>query len=208
MTIDRLLCQCHENVARSDNLINTRNGFGSECQRCDRLGTADFVDFGSACQMRSDQRNRVHLAVFTRWCYHHDLLDAGNLSRDNVHQYGRRIRCLAARDIDTDAGKCTYLLSENGSVRFTVEPAVTLLFFVVFADVFHGFFHDSQKIRVYLGKCLLDFCLGHTDVVCRELCAVKFFCILEQGFIASGAYIVHDLLDGALVSTVIVRVTL
>ena len=208
MTIDCFLCQSHENIARSNDLIDTRNGFGSKSQRCDCLGTADFINFGSACQMCSNQGNRVYFSVFSWWRYHNNLLDSCNLSRDNVHQYGRRIGCLAARNINTDTGKCAYLLTKNGSVWFAVEPAVTFLFFMVLADVFHGFFHDSQKIRVYLGQCLLNFCLGYTDIVCRELCAVKFFCILEQGFIASGAYIIHDLLDCALVSTVIVRVTL
>ena len=79
---------------------------------------------------------------------------------------------------------------------------------MVLPDVFHGFLHDCQKVRVNLGKSLLDLSLSHADVVCRQLCSVKFFCIFKKGFIASGADIVHDCLYGVLIGAVVIWVTL
>ncbi|MNU77141.1 hypothetical protein D3C71_667090 [compost metagenome] len=73
--------------------------------------------------------------------HHHDHFGhAGDLGRNRVHQYRRRIRRLATRHIQTGAVQRRDLLAQHGAVGLGVAPGILLLFFVVAAHAGGGDF--------------------------------------------------------------------
>ena len=63
-------------VARTDDLVDARDGVGAIGERGDRLSAADLVDLGDTGLRGGGQRVGVHRAVRRRRHDHRDLVDA------------------------------------------------------------------------------------------------------------------------------------
>ena len=70
-----------------------------------------------------------------------------------------------------------YLLPEYRSVRFTVEPAVLPLLFVIGPNIVKRFSYDIDKSRVYLVICLFDLIFSDQDIVRTDMGSVKFLSV-------------------------------
>ena len=73
-----------------------------ECECSDGLRTADPVDLRHAALRRGNEHGRRELAVLPRGGDHDDLFHTGDGGGNGVHDDRRRIRRLAAGDIDAD----------------------------------------------------------------------------------------------------------
>ncbi len=111
-------------VARSDNLINRRNRFSTVGHCGDRLSSADGVALLNAGKRSSSQNQLIGFAARSR-NHHHDSADTGHVSRHSVHQNGRRVSGLTARDVQTDRVQRDITNTELGSVFFGDRPALT-----------------------------------------------------------------------------------
>ena len=91
-----------EPVARADDLVDLRYGFGPERQRGDRLRAADLKDASNACDLCRGKDNGIDAAVRRRRRRHDDLAASRKDRGHAVHQHGRRICRRAARHVQTD----------------------------------------------------------------------------------------------------------
>ena len=208
MSIHSLLCQSHKNIARSYDLIDPGNGFCSKSKGRHCLSSACLVHLCSTCQMGRNQCNRIDFSVFVRGSYHYNSRNPCNLSRDNIHQNGGGICCLASRNINAHTGKRRYLLSQKSSVWTGIKPAVLLLFFVIFPNIFHSPLHNCQQLRIYLGHSLLNLCFRNADIGAVQICSVKFLCIGKQSLISVFSYVLHNFLHCAFVGSIIIWISL
>ena len=85
------LCQGNIDITRSYDLVDLWNTFRSECQGCDRLCTAHFIDLVDSGFFCGYQCGRIDFTVFSRRCCHNDQFYTRNLCRD---------QCSSARKMD------------------------------------------------------------------------------------------------------------
>ena len=208
MSIDRLLCQSHENIARAGDLVHFRNRFCSESQSCNSLGAAYLISIRYPCQMCRCQRYGIHLSVLSRRRHHYNPLHSCHLCRNNIHQHRRRIGCLSSRHIHPHTGQWCYLLPQYGAVWPAVKPTVLLLLLMIFPDVVHGFFHHGKQGRLHQGKSLLNLLLRHPKLICCQLHSVKFPGVFQKRLVPAVLHILHNFLNLFLIAAVMIRIPL
>ena len=174
MTVNCFLCKCYIDISRSYDLVNLRDTLCSVSKGCNCLCTADLVDLIHTGFFGCNQCIRTYFSIFSRRRYHDDLIHTGNLCRHHIHQYRRRINCLSSRHIHADSVKRSDLLPKNGSVRFTVKPAVLTLFCMITFDIVFCFADDCKKCIINLRICFFNFCICDFNRICSKLCPIKF----------------------------------
>ena len=102
-------------------LSTVRHRRGAVGERGHRLRAADRVHAVDARDRGGGEHHGLDVTV-RRGTDHDDVLDAGDFRRDRVHQHRRRIRRLAAGNVDADAIEGRHLLAEHGAVVFRVVP--------------------------------------------------------------------------------------
>ena len=158
--------------------------------------------------MCCNQRVWCHFSIFSGRCDHHDLINSGYLCRYNVHQYRRWIYSFPARHIYTDSVKWCDFLSQDCSVRFAVEPAVLSLFFMIRTDVQKSFADDLHQFWIYFFICLFNLLFCNLNIVCSDICMIKFLRICKYCLILFFFYMSEDFLNSLFILTVIIRASL
>ena len=87
MAVDLFLGQRDEDVARTRDLVDARDGLRAEGHRSDGLSAADLVDFLDAGRTRGDEDVGIDFAVLRRY-HHDDLTDTSDRGRHSVHDDG------------------------------------------------------------------------------------------------------------------------
>ena len=162
-TVDLLLRFRHIGVSRSDDLIDSRHGFRSVRQRGNGLCPADLEDLRDAGNSGRREDIRIHSAVGTGWCYHHDLLTARDPGRNQIHQDGRRIGRRPVGDIHADLFDRAEDLSHHHAVFAGDHIILPPLLFMVTADVFRSLPEDVHESLVDFLKPLVPFFLRHPE---------------------------------------------
>ena len=186
--IQQLLCGSYKDVSRADNLVHLRNLFGTICQRCNGLCAAGEEYTVYAAQSGCHQNIRIRCAILAGRCYHDDLLHAGNLCRNSIHNNTGRISCRATRYIQAHTLQAADTLSQNHTVRQSMNEALLHLALVEIANVFNGIQHSIHKRRICIGQGVIDYLSGHL-IIFRQA-AVKFQGVILDCLIAA-------FLDGA-----------
>ena len=187
----------HVGIAGADDLVDLRHRLRAISQRPDRLRPAHGEYAIDAGQTGRRQHQRVLFAARRR--HDHDqFLDAGHLGRNRVHQYGRRIGCLATRHVETDAIERRDHLAEHGAVGFGVGPAVELLFLVVDAHALRrrfkrGTLRGRQAVERRLHFRPRQFEIGHA----ARTQAIETVGALDHRGIAARLDVGQDAGDGA-----------
>jgi hypothetical protein len=132
-------------------------------QRADRLGTAHGEYAIDAGQAGSGQHQLVVLATWRR-DDHDQLLDAGDLGRNRVHQHRRRIGGLAARHVEADTVERGDHLAEHGAIGLGVGPAFHLLPLVVGPDTAGSGLQCATPVSRQAVQSLLHFGFGQLQV--------------------------------------------
>ena len=205
MSVNSFFGKCHIDVSRTYDLVYFWYTLGSECQSCNRLGTTHFVDFICSCLHSGNKCGRIHFSVLSARGRHDDLLHTCHFCRYNIHQNRRRINCFSTRNIDTDFCKWHDFLSEHGSVRFAVKPAVFFLFFVIFTNVNQCFSDNIQKRRINLFVSFVNLFFCHFDVSGIDIGTVKSFRIFKHCRIFVVSYILNDLCHSILEFSIAAR---
>ena len=193
----------YENVAGARDLVHLGNGLRAIGHSCDRLRAADLVDLCRARNVRSCNRAGRCLAVCTGGRAHDDLLNACHLGRDNIHQNAGGIHSAAAGHIAARNRDRCDLLPQDHAVLSGCDPAVSLLLFVIAADVLRRLLHDFDQFGIQRRIRLLDLFSRYAQRIGREMAFVELLAVFEQGVVAVLTDIVNDLLDGLLIIAVI-----
>ena len=207
-SINCLLCKSYIDISRSYNLIDLRNRFCSICKRCNCLCSSNFINFICTGLFCRNQCCRSYFSVFSRRCYHDDLIYTCNLRRHDIHKYGRWISCLSSRHINTDSLECCHLLSKNCSVRFAVKPAVLHLFLVIVSDIHKCFSDNGDQFIIYLFICFCDFFFRYKEMLCVQSDSVKFLCIIKYSFVSFFFHRIQYFLNTCLEFSIVIRASL
>ena len=113
-----------------------------------------------------------------------------------------------ARHIYTDSVKWCDFLSQDCPVRFAVEPAVLSLFFMIHTDVQKSFADDLHQFWIYFFICLFDLLFCNLNIVCSDICMIKFLRICKYCLILFFFYMSEDFLNSLFILTVIIRASL
>ena len=180
-------------VAGADDFIDGRHAFGAVGQRGDSLRAAGFDDAVDARHRRRGEDVRVHLAVGAGGGGHHNLLDAGDLRGDHVHQHRRRVGRRAARHIDAGPLDRGVLLAQQHAGGVGDDEVLVDLVLVEMPDV--GGCHPQRLDEILPdgGEGFLDLGLGDKQVA--ELGAVKLLGVVAQCFVAPCAHVGDDGID-------------
>ena len=135
---------------------------------------------------------------------HDDSLHPGHVGGNRVHQHRRRIRRLAARDVDAHAVERRDFLAEDGAIRLGIGEAVE---FLLLPLVEHADALRSHIEGIALGggntlQCRLQFGLadvegGHAGGAAVGN-AVEAVGVFEHGGVAARLDVGQDAGDGAL----------
>ncbi len=144
--------------------------------------------------MRGGQHVGIDLAVGHR--HHHDnLADSGNFRRDGVHQHRRRVRGLAARDIDTDPVERCHHLPQLDIRLILGKPGLFLLFAMECSDPFCGQPQPGHSVVVDSRKGLVDLLFCDLEFVGIELETIKPLSVFTEGHITPCPHIGKNLLN-------------
>ena len=119
--------QRDEDVAGAADLVDLGDA-GCAVRKCsDRLRAAHAVDAIDASDVRRDELDRRHAAVFAGGRGDQHLFDSGDAGRDCGHQHGRRIDDSRARRVDADTAQ-RRRLDADAVAREALEYVPPLLF--------------------------------------------------------------------------------
>src|SRR6185312_1482703 len=127
---DLLLCCGHIKIAWTYNLVDARHRASSVGQSGNCLCPSDSVELANFQEMGSGEclRHRTRRDDA-------DLAHSRNLSRDYSHQYCRRKRVAAARNITAGRFQWTHHLPQSDAFRGCTKPFLRLLPFAIATDV-------------------------------------------------------------------------
>ena len=130
---DPALSRCNIGIARADDLVDGGNRPRAVGERRDRLRAADREGARDARKMRGGEDQRIPRPV-RHGRNHDDLGHARDLGRQRVHQHRRRVRSLAARNVQPHAVERGDLLPQARAVSLGHRPRLAPLPFVKRAD--------------------------------------------------------------------------
>ena len=170
-------------VARSDDFKDRGNAFRSVSGRRNALSPADLVDFRSTGDVSRCQDVRIDRSVFGRRRKDGNGRDAGDVSRNGIHENRRRIGCRAAGYIDADSLNRRKLSAQTDTGTEGIEPGLFHLPFMISPDIGRSFFKDAHKIRTDGGDSLFYFFGRDQEIV--DVDAIKLFCIGTNSGVAA-----------------------
>ena len=130
-------------------------GTEGQCRNC--LSTADGEDARYAGNTGRRQHQGIALADHaltgaaggSRSRHHHDdLADTRHMRGYRVHEYRRRVSCLAARNIDSDTVQRRDLLPQQAAIFIAVTPALAAGLFLRFVVGTNSLRREQQRIAL------------------------------------------------------------
>ena len=146
-----------EGIPRTHDLVGFRDAFGAVGQSRHRLRPADLEDAVDPGDPRRGQNDGIHLSVPTRRRGDHELLYAGDLGRDGIHQHCGRIRGGPPGHIDAHALQRQDLLAHDNALPIVQDEAAPTLLIVERPDRRCRFFQHGLHPGVHQGYGFIEF---------------------------------------------------
>ena len=183
MAIDGLFCQSHVDIAGAGDLVDFWNALCPKGHGSDSLCTAGLKNHMNSCLLCRNQCGRRHAAVTAGRRAHDDFPNAGDLGRDHIHEYGRRIGRFTAGYIYTGPLEGRHTLPEYHAVVFRHEPALLLLLFMEFAYPFYSPANDAHQFFRHSLISFFNLPVRNADRSGIQAAVIKLFLKCEQGLI-------------------------
>ena len=127
---------------------------------------------------------------------HDNLLDAGHLGGNHIHQHGGGVGRGATGHIDAGFFDGGVLLAQQHAGRPLKQNVLVDLLLVEGPDVVGSHLQGADELRLHRGKGLVDLSLADPQI--PDLGMVKLAGVVPQGVIAPGTHIGNDGVHGGL----------
>ena len=183
-------------VARPRDQVDGSDRLGAVSERRDRVGPAHAPHFVHADQVQNVPQHRA-VPVRSGRRGDDDLLHAGEPGRHRGHQHGRRIGEAAARHVEADPADSDATLLDPDAVPVDpLDSGPAQQGAVVRLDRVPGAFDRLRHVGVDGGRVRLRAGSQSQRIGRGRLEAVEATYRVEQGGVAAGADVVHDLRGG------------
>ena len=196
-SIDVALRRLNIWVARPDNLVDLWDGLGSIGKRSDRLRSADPVSFVQVEQLQSSRDQRILFQGPWR-CDGNNTLDTCNLSRDDIHQHGRGISCLATGNVNAGSLNRRLADPQSDTIARVILPGVFDLLVVELANIFRGLLQNFDQFVIGIGGVTMNVFFVNAHRLRRQIELIEAFCVIAQRFVAAAAYILDNFMHRVL----------
>ena len=143
--------------------------------------------------MSCGQDVRIDRPIFGRRRKNGDGRDAGDMSRNGVHEDRRRIGRRTAGDVDADALDRRELGSQADAGTERIDPGLFDLPFMISPDIGSCFFQDSHEIRTDDVDGMVDFFRRNKETI--EVDAIEAFRIFSDSGVPALFNIGQDRFD-------------
>jgi len=173
----------YEQIAGSDDLVDSRDSFDAVGQCGHRLGPSDSIDFSDPQFMAGRQQVAVVGAELRRRNHDGNLRHSGRLRRHGRHQHRRGIGRSPAGDADADSSerKVTLPQFDGRGPMFPAHRNVPVQNRPLeFENVVPNPPDDPEKCRVRLGMSLAKILGRNPDGLGRQFPAVQFAGVFQE----------------------------